>query len=339
MTDEKRAEKAKIFKIAQGLRLLNDLAIVNQELEKNRPSVASSTDGFFKSLFTSAGNEFKASKTQTLLEKKAAIEKEYARFKQNNPYINCEDNPYCFYNAIEETFDDDPYDLERTLFSISIIFDEEYHYEYLDNGLHFISEHLWEQENFLISIKNSIGAIYKDLAKQPLSTTQKFILGGASALVLFTTAVPALAIGGLAADGITTGLAGFGTALGLGGTMVEGVGLMAITEALLDGALIGFTYAFLDARNKIAVQKSFREMNFNSVAQMLAIKCYIMHAAKQTMPANLFKEKTNELLQMITDLKSDTDYVLLVEHQNVEENKKKIQVFHNLDLKLTKILC
>lgn len=339
MTDKKRAEKAKIFKIAQGLRLLNDLAIVNQELEKNRPSVASSTDGFFKSLFTSAGNEFKASKTQTLLEKKAAIEKEYARFEQNNPNIECEDDPNCFFKIIDHAFNNDPYKLERTLFSVSVIFDEEYHYEYLDDGLKFISKHLWGQESFLISIKNSIGAIYKDLAKQPLSTTQKFILGGASALLLFTAAVPAMAVGGLAAPGITSGLASFGTAIGLGGTMVEGVGLIALAEMLLDGALIGFTYALLDGHNKNIVKKSFREMNFNSVAQMLAIKCYIMHAAKQTMPANLFKEKTNELLQMITDLKSDTDYVLLVEHQNVEENKKKIQVFHNLDLKLAKILC
>ena len=80
-------------------------------------------------------------------------------------------------------------------------------------------------------------------------------------------------------------------------------------------------------------------MNYNNAAQMLAIKCYIMHVAKQTMPASIFKEKTSELLQMISDLKSDTDYVLLVEGQNVVENKKKINVFHNLDNKLAKILC
>ena len=42
---------------------------------------------------------------------------------------------------------------------------------------------------------------------------------------------------------------------------------------------------------------------------------------------------------MISDLKSDTDYVLLVEGQNVVENKKKINVFHNLDSKLGKMLC
>ena len=80
-------------------------------------------------------------------------------------------------------------------------------------------------------------------------------------------------------------------------------------------------------------------MNYNSTAQMLAIKCYIMNIAKQTMPENVFKEKTSELLQMLQDLKSDTDYMLLVEKQNIEENKKKIKVFHNLDEKLTKILC
>ena len=65
----------------------------------------------------------------------------------------------------------------------------------------------------------------------------------------------------------------------------------------------------------------------------------MMYIAKQTMPQNIFKEKTSELLQMLQDLKSDTDYVLLVEKQNIEENKKKIHVFHNLDKKLAEMLC
>ena len=69
-------------------------------------------------------------------------------------------------------------------------------------------------------------------------------------MMLFTATVPALAIGGLSASGITGGLAGFGTAIGLGGTMIEGVGLIALAELLLDGAIIGFTYALLNNHNK-----------------------------------------------------------------------------------------
>lgn len=41
---------------------------------------------------------------------------------------------------------------------------------------------------------------------------------------------------------------------------------------------------------------------------------------------------------MIQDLKGDTDYVLYVEKQNIAENKKKIQPFHNFDAKLAQIV-
>ena len=156
---------------------------------------------------------------------------------------------------------------------------------------------------------------------------------GVLSLLLFTATVPALAIGGLSASGITSTLAGVGT------TMVEGVGLIAIAEFLLDGAIIGFTYALLEQHNKNKVKKSFREMNYNKAAQMLAVKCYIMHVAKQTMPKEMFKEKMSELLDMVSDLKSDTDYVLLVEGENAAENRKKINVFHNLDNKLEKMFA
>ena len=232
-----------------------------------------------------------------------------------------------------DIFSDDEYFLEKTMFSISLIFDGEYNYEYESEGLAYLSRLLWSDSEKLGSIKKNVEGYYKDLAKQPLSTEQKFVLGGVAALTLFTVTVPALAIGGLSAAGITSTLAG------LGGTMVEGVGFIALAELLLDGAIIGFTYALMDKHNKNKVKEAFREMSYNDAAQMLAIKCYIMHVAKQTMPKSVFKEKTSELLEMISDLKSDTDYVLLVEGENVAENKKKINVFHNLDNKLGKMLC
>jgi hypothetical protein len=234
-----------------------------------------------------------------------------------------------------DIFSDDEYFLEKTMFSISLIFDGEYNYEYESEGLEYLSSLLWgsNKKDRFSNIKNGIEGYYKDLAKQPLSTEQKFVLGGVAALTLFTVTVPALAIGGLSAAGITSTLAG------LGGTMVEGVGFIALAELLLDGAIIGFTYALMDKHNKNKVKEAFREMSYNDAAQMLAIKCYIMHVAKQNMPKSVFKEKTSELLEMISDLKSDTDYVLLVEGENVAENKKKINVFHNLDNKLGKMLC
>ena len=340
MTNAKRAKQTDLFKSMQLLRLQNDMKLVNEKLEKNRSTPVSSSDNIFKRFFDSRKNDIKDYKSFNLSKTKEAIQSEIDKFMNNVNGTNV-----TLYKEMEisriaaDIFSDDEYFLEKTMFSISLIFDGEYNYEYESKGLAYLSRLLWSDSEKLGIIKKNVEGYYKDLAKQPLSTEQKFILGGTAALMLFTATVPALAIGGLSAAGITGGLAGFGTAIGLGGTMIEGVGLIGLAELLLDGAIIGFTYALLDIHNKNMVKKSFREMNYNNAAQMLAIKCYIMHVAKQTMPASMFKEKTSELLQMISDLKADTDYVLLVEGQNVVENKKKINVFHNLDNKLGKMLC
>ena len=333
MTNAKRVKQTDLFKSMQLLRLQNDMKLVNEKLEKNRSTPVRSDDNFVKRFFDSRKNDIKDYKSFNLSKIKDAIQSEIDKFMNN---IN--GTSVTLYKEMEisriadDVFSDDEYSLEKAMFSISLIFDREYSYEYESEGLAYLSRLLWSDSEKLGSIKKNVEGYYKDLAKQPLSTEQKFVLGGVAALTLFTVTVPALAIGGLSAAGITSTLAG------LGGTMVEGVGFIALAELLLDGAIIGFTYALMDKHNKNKVKEAFREMSYNDAAQMLAIKCYIMHVAKQTMPKSVFKEKTSELLEMISDLKSDTDYVLLVEGENVAENKKKINVFHNLDNKLVKML-
>ena len=334
MTNAKRAKQTDLFKSMQLLRLQNDMKLVNEKLEKNRSTPVRSDDNFVKRFFDSRKNDIKDYKSFNLSKTKDPNQSEIDKFMNN---VN--GTSVTLYKEMEisriaaDIFSDDEYFLEKTMFSITLIFDGEYNYEYESEGLAYLSRLLWSDSEKLGSIKKNVEGYYKDLAKQPLSTEQKFVLGGVAALTLFTVTVPALAIGGLSAAGITSTLAG------LGGTMVEGVGFIALAELLLDGAIIGFTYALMDKHNKNKVKEAFREMSYNDAAQMLAIKCYIMHVAKQTMPKSVFKEKTSELLEMISDLKSDTDYVLLVEGENVAENKKKINVFHNLDNKLGKMLC
>ena len=334
MTNAKRVKQTDLFKSMQLLRLQNDMKLVNEKLEKNRSTPVRSDDNFVKRFFDSRKNNIKDYKSFNLSKTKDAIQSEIDKFMNN---VN--GTSVTLYKEMEisriatDIFSDDEYFLEKTMFSISLIFDGEYSYEYESEGLAYLSRLLWSDSEKLGSIKKNVEGYYKDLAKQPLSTEQKFVLGGVAALTLFTVTVPALVIGGLSAAGITSTLAG------LGGTMVEGVGFITLAELLLDGAIIGFTYALMDKHNKNKVKEAFREMSYNDAAQMLAIKCYIMHVVKQTMPKSVFKEKTSELLEMISDLKSDTDYVLLVEGENVAENKKKINVFHNLDNKLGKMLC
>lgn len=340
MANTNEIKQTNLFKSLQYIRLQQDVKHVKSELQANTAKPATENEGFFKRALRVVGNEIKNSKTNTLLCKQSSIESQY-----NNFLKNANGTDILLYSEseipaiVKDVFSNDVYTIEKTMFSISIIFDGEYDYSYKSEGLSSVSYLLWGSYYKLDEIKNGLEAIYKDLYKQPWSTEQKIVLGGTAALLLFTSTIPALTLGGLSASGITGGLAGFGTALGIGGSMAAGVGLMTIAEILLDCALIGFTYAALDAHHKNVVKKTFREMTYSNAARMLAIKCYLMSVAKNTMPKDLFKEKMSELLQMVSDFKSDTDYVLLIEGENVEENKKKINVFHNLDKRLSKMFC
>ena len=334
MFNSKRTKQTDLFKSLQLLRLQHELKLVNEKLDKNRSVPAQESDGFFKRIFTPIDNKRKDWNSFNLSKIKTNIEAELKKFKENNSekknklYDESEIS-----KIVSDVFSGDEYSLERTMFSISMIFDGEYTYEYDSESLAYLSELIWGKNHSdrLANMKNSIEEYYRDLAKQHLSIEQKFVLGGVAALTLFTAAVPFLTIGGLSAAGISSTLAG------IGGTIVEGVGFIAVAELLLDGAIIGFTYALMDKHNKKKVKEAFENMSYNDAAQMFAIKCYIMHVAKQTMPESVYKEKTSELLEMISDLKADTDYILFVEKENVEENKKKIGVFHNLDNKLCKM--
>lgn len=340
MTNEINTKHTKLFKSLQYLRLQYCLCVIEEEIKKNQISKYNPNDGYIKGFFNALGDDIRTNKLNKLLVVQTSITSEISRFENS---VTDEIYDIDELNLIiRELFQNDVYFLEKTIFSVSLIFDDEYHYEYENESLNYISTILWNKNDRLSNMKNSMESIYKDLAKQPLSMKQKLLLSGAVALAFTTYAVSPLLFSGIASGGeILGGLAAFGYAAGAAEGMgaILGIGVLGSIELLVDCALIGFTYIFLDTYNKDKVKKSFREMSYDNAAFLLAIRCYIMHVAKQTMPNDIFKEKVSELLQMLQDLKSDTDYVLLVEKQNIEENKKKVRVFHNLDDKLAKMLC
>ena len=183
MTNAKRAKQTDLFKSMQLLRLQNDMKLVNEKLEKNRSTPVRSDDNFVKRFFDSRKNDIKDYKFFNLSKTKDAIQSEIDKFMNN---VN--GTSVTLYKEMEisriaaDIFSDDEYFLEKTMFSISLIFDGEYNYEYESEGLAYLSRLLWSDSEKLGSIKKNVEGYYKDLAKQPLSTEQKFVLGGVAAL-------------------------------------------------------------------------------------------------------------------------------------------------------------
>ena len=340
MTDTIKEKQKKLFLGCQNARLCIALDIVKKEIAQNTVVPVYQDDSWLKQLTTATGNSIRNYKREGLYKRKDTIDKQLAEFNRKHStelYARSYDE---IRNLIYEIYKDDKYGLGKIVFSASIVFDGEYAYEYNNKGLENLSREIWDNQNALANLQSEIEKIYNTLAKQPFSTTQKLLLGGVIVLALATLTAPEfLNIGIGDAPGITHGLKTYGTQLGMGGTMKKGVELLLKSETLLNCIMIGGAYLGIELYNKYEVKKSFRSMNHNTLAHILAIKCYLMQIAKKTMPSYAYKESVNDLLQVVQDLKSDTDYVLFVEKENVENNKLKLQVFHHLDKKLIEILA
>lgn len=339
MTDTIIEKQRMLFLGCQYARLCIALDVVKKEISQNMAVPVYQNDFWAKRFVTATGNTIRNLKSEGLYKRKTIIDNQLADFNRKHSTELYARSYNEIKNLIYEIYRDDKYGLGKIVFSASIVLDGEYAYEYNDKGLRNLSREIWNDENALTNIQSGIEKIYNDLAKQPFSATQKLLLGGVVLLALATLTAPEFVnIGTGAAPGITHGLATYGTQLGLGGTMLNGVNLLLRTETLINCIMIGGAYLGIKLYNKNEVKKSFRSMNHNTLAHIMAIKCYLMQFAKKTMPPCVYKESVNELLQVVQDLKSDTDYVLFVERENIEDNKAKLQVFHNLDKKLIEIL-
>lgn len=319
----------KLLKTLQYMRVVYANNLVDNQIEKKQLVESDKKDGFLKNLGTSLSNSLKKGSLKNLNTKKKKITTTLENFKKVDIYNGDKEVIY----AVQNLFKEDVYNLEKTLFSLNVIFDNEISYECEKESLNYISSILWNEESYLSKLKSEVEDIYMDIAKQPLSTRQKVILGGViagAALTIFSLGVSTL--GALSASAFTHTLAT------LGGTMAGGISVYATAVVLLTGLIGTTTYIAMNEHNKSELRKQFRKMKYEEMAIIISIRAYMMKITKTRMPLDLYKEKTDELLQMIQDIRSDTEYSLFVERNDIEENKKKIKVFHNLDNKLTSII-
>lgn len=327
---------AELYKRIQLFRLICDLTITRNKIKENQITCGSAGDGFLTRLGTGVSNSFKSTRLKTLVPQEQQIQERIRQFMASNQKVSdaplptaAEITKRCD-NLFGNTSDDG---LAKILFCLNVLSDAEYPYVYADDGLANLSGAVWGNRETIGNIKTGFRSVYTDIAKQPLSSTQKWILGGTAALALLTPFLAPVAFGGASAAAITGGLAG------IGGTMVGGIGILAVAEMTLDGIAIATTYGALDASNKAKVRNAFRQMDLDAVAWGLARDAYMLQVAKRLDSESDYKERINKVLQMIQDLKSDTDYVLYVEREDVEKNKRKINLFHNFDTQLAKIVC
>ena len=337
-------KQTRLFLSFQYARLSIDLNIVTKELDENRATAICGNESFFEQAKVRVQNTIRGFSTDNLLKKKEVIERQLKDFAQKH---NCSDLAHSYAelsSMVNELYGNDTYGIAKIIFSTSLIFDVEYEYQYNDKGLKNLSRVLWNNETIICNMESEIKNIYTDLARQPLSLKQKAFIGFvvvSAILCLPEVNLPSgLSLGAASASDMTSSLKAFG------GSMLDGLSKIATSAA--DRALFvdlasnifatGVAYGITKGYNELNARKTFRSANWQDVTHILAIKCYMLVVTKRVMPENVYKESVCDFLHMIRDLKLDIDYALFVEKQDIENNKNKLNVFHNLDKKLTAIL-
>lgn len=201
-------------------------------------------------------------------------------------------------DLIKRSFENDNYGLAKLLFASSIILDNEYQYEYLEEGLSEASKILYDNEDTLLDIKRDLEENFRSISLTSLTNFEKGALIGAAGIAIILG--PLFAIAGAT------------------------VGVIAAHSLL--------------SKNNERFKEEFKNASSQDNAFYLAIELTYIQRIKNSLKEDEFKEELDSILKHLEEVKGDLDYFLFVEKANTKENKEKMQVLHAFDKRLVKVL-
>jgi len=322
--------------------LLTDLKIVEDEMRKNEPLPTNNTNARLKNFWNkNVINETRRMTMNKLSEKKSRILDQLDKYRKKcdqsgGDYSFCENKDELI-KRTNEVFCGENAAISKALFSIRFCLDSEINYENREAVLAEIS-------NLLFGNRNTIDVLYKDLKenyvrlfKAPIVKAQKTILKCLGVAALVAVALPPLVAGTTVVTALTV------PAL-LDGILLEiGIGVAATAEMaaiyssiLLSGMLIGTEIA-----KQIKVQnakENLRKTSPEDLCLLLAIKATLIQYAQKTVGAEEMKVMLDDCLKQLNDLRSDAEYLLIVERLDAGKSNKKIEICNNFTALLANIV-
>lgn len=217
------------------------------------------------------------------------------KFKANHEKVMSKEEAI---DLIKRSFENDNYGLAKLLFAASVILDNEYQYEYLEEGLSEASKILYDNEDTLVDVKRDLEENFRSISLNSLTSFEKGALIGAAGIAIILG--PLFAIAGAT------------------------VGVIAAHNIL--------------SKNNERFKEEFKNASSQDNAFYLAIELTYIQRIKNALKEDEFKEELDSILKHLEEVKGDLDYFLFVEKANTKENKEKMQVLHAFDKRLVKVL-
>lgn len=342
MIKEQTADQQALYEALTYYGILMDLQIVEEEMRKNEPLSTDKSNGFFKNFWNkNVLNENRRRTMRKLSEKKNDILNRIDEFKnkheQSGVDYSSAENKDRLLKQIDEVFCGDNANIGKVLFSLQFCLDSQLKYENREAICSEISYMFFGDKNIIDDLYASLKENYIQIYKAPFVKAQKTILKCLGIAALVAVALPPIVIGGTAVTALTIPalLDGVLAQIGIGAAVT--VEMAAVySSILLGGALLGTEIA-----KQVEIKKAkdnLRKASPEDLSLLLAIKATLIQYCKKTMNDEEMKLALDDCLKQLNDLRSDAEYLLIVERLDADKSKKKIQVCNNFTTRLANIV-
>ena len=292
MRKAKRMAKAKalVVKNLTYIRLKNDLAVIENEMNNNQP-VEKENGGnvitkFFNGIVTELSNTARRKSVVDLsVEKKMALDNLTAFERENNvkelelasdveklkKYMN------------KELFKKDAYGIQKIQFALSLMLDNSREYVRKEESLQAISAILFNDEGYMNILFKLFEQNYYGIQKKAVDELQTGMLLGVGVWSLVVGSWLPVGIGGIA----------------------------TIINHLI---------------HRSEMKKKFQSLSKDELQAFLAMKLTVIEATRKNMPERARKDLIDDLLKYVSNLRGDAEYEWLIEKLDAPANKEKIEL-------------
>lgn len=291
-------------------RLKEDLMLAEDKIQENQLiEVENEKNPFVKFWNKNIENARRSDELEKYTEQKGNIERRISDFLSSHSDFDYEE--YVKVGKIQDYIDkelkDDKASLARVNLALLVVLQDK-DFVYVEETKQAVSRLLFDNKTTVKQLQEKLEKNYiKISGKTTFDEVGKTVLLG----IGLATAATGLWAGALA-----------------GGALLD----VLVGSALYSAVVVGISaivYKSIDTAKKDDIKEEFRKLSSSDAGAMFAIKATLIEEAKKRMSKQEFEEFLDSNLRLASDLRSDVEFMLLVEKKDIEQAKGKIKVFNN----------
>ncbi len=323
-------------------RLKKDLEYNASCMKKNEPiDVTAEKNPFVKIWNKSVVNNVRRTMSDRISVKRKNILDETERFEREHAdkeYRLCDDEEAFRAILDEKLFANDRYGMARIVLGIRLSLDNTYAYQNVKESGEAVSSLLFGESDKLENLRKSVEEHYFRFAKEQLLDIEKGVMIGLGIAAVSNMLFSPIVFAGTAVSSgtVTAALSGIG-----GGLITSGIAKITASTVLSSFAFLGVCglgLALCNESERRDLKKEFRKLTVKDLNLLFSIKATVIQEARKVVPDEVLKETIDDCLNWMNDLRSDAEYMLIVEKTDAVNAKKKIKTCNLLTDRLAEIV-